>query len=184
MIEAWNTAQRSVYPQLREIELRKFTEEIREGLDKLYEDYKRKDVESAKVHNEELIKMLKPKLESNDPEFVKIAKEFDNVRAGRFEQIRIIEDFQKSVKPYIRLTATIVSPKTSKREAVKIAMVETSFGGEVKKSSLKEGEPLPRLNDFVIDTVEEDLVLAKYKGEKVEVPLGSDFASAGPPKGP
>ena len=177
MIETWQDGQTLIYPKLREIELKKFKEEAKAILDKLYEDYKNKDIDSARVHNEEVKKILVPKLKSEDTDFITLAQSFDKERVELFKRIQIIEDFLKSVRPFIKLTATITSPNLDKN----IALIETAFGGEVKKTSLRENDALPRLSDFVIVSIEEDMLIAKYKGEEVEVPLVGRYGSAGGP---
>jgi len=61
-----------------------------------------------------------------------------------------------------------------------IALIESVFGGELKKSSLKVGAPLPRMQDFTVLRIEEDRLLAQYKGEQVEIILGAGFGASQP----
>lgn len=91
------------------------------------------------------------------------------------ERVKILEEFHKNVRPFLKLTATITSSK------VNIAMMETLFGGEVKKSSLMKTDSLPRMEEFVVTEIEEDLIRARYKGEEVEILMGRDFRA---PQGP
>jgi hypothetical protein len=175
MEETWKVAMETVYPRLRQIELRKFRQEARAGLDKLYDDYKKQDIEAARQHNTELLKVLEPKLKSDDEEFVSEAKKFDRERDELFNRIKILEEFQKNVRPFLKLTATITSKE------VNIAMMETIFGGELKKTSLRESDSLPRMESFVLLKIEEDRILARYRGEQVEVILGAGFEVAETP---
>jgi len=179
MTETWKVAQETVYPRLRKIELRKFREEVRAGLDKLYEDYKNQNIEAARQHNEEIINMLDPKLKSSDAEFVALAKQFDQEREELFNRIKILEEFQKNVRPFLRLTATII--RMNLKQQVHVALLETVFGGEVKKSSLGVSDSLPRMNDFIVLRIEEDRLVARYKGEQVEVLMGTGFGSSESP---
>lgn len=194
MEETWKVAQETVYPRLRQIELRKFKEEARAGLDELYEDYRNQDIEAARQHNAELIKILEPKMKM-DEDFKNLAMAFDKERADMFERIKILEEFHKNVKPFLRLTGTIIGlgpkpppkpgemkkgPDMDKSEEAKkimrkIAVMESVFGGESKKSSLEEGNSLPRMDSFIVLKIEEDRILARYRGEQVEVLLGTGF---------
>lgn len=171
MLETWKVADETVYPRLREIELRKFTEEANAALAKLQGDYDEQDIEAARQHNTEMMKLLEDKLKSTDTKFVDLAKEFDLKRAVLFERIKILEDFQRNVKPFLKLTAVIVSPTVS------IALIESIFGGELKKISLGKSDPLPRMKEFVVKEIEEERILADYKEEQVEIELGIGFGA-------
>jgi tetratricopeptide (TPR) repeat protein len=178
MLETWKVAQETVYPRLREIEIRKFTEEVRAALDKLQADYDEQNVDGARQRNTDILKMLEPKQKSTDQKFVELAKEFDVQRAKLFERIKILEEFQRNVKPFLKLTALIVSPAHS------IAMIESIFGGELKKISLRESDSLPRMKEFVVKEIDEERIWAEYRKERVEIELGVGFGAAPATKKP
>jgi hypothetical protein len=187
MIETWKLAQDRVYPRLRQIQLRRFKEEARTALDKLYDDYRKQDIEAARQHNTEIVKILDPKLKSKDDEFKKEAGIFDKERAQVFERVKVLEEFYKNVKPFMKLTATITSPQ------INVALIETVFGGELVKSSVEltrddmekgKSKVLPGMTGFSLVRIEEDLIIADYKGEQVEVHLGGDFAAQAPKQSP
>ena len=169
----WKLAQEKVHARLREIELRKFRQEADEALKKLQIDYDEKDLEAARRHNDEFVKILEPKLNSGEDVFIEAAKKYDEMRNVIFEKIKILEEFEKNVRPFLRVTGTITSP------VIKITMMETVFGGELKKLSLRPSDTLPRMEDLTISRIEEDMVWAKYRGEEVKIPLGSDYGSSG-----
>ena len=175
MLEAWKVAQETVYPRLRQIELRKFRQDARVALDILYDTYKKQNIEAARLANIAVIKVLEPKQKSGDPEFEDLAGKFDKERADLFEKVKILEEFQVNIRPFLKLTGTITSPK------INIAMIESAFGGEISKANLKESDPLPRMEDFIVLKIEEDRVMARYKGEQVEILLGGDFGSVKKP---
>jgi tetratricopeptide (TPR) repeat protein len=174
MIKFWKLAQEKVHARLREIELRKFRQEADEALKKLQMDYDEKDLEAARQHNEEFVKILDPKLNSKEEVFVEEAKKYDDLRSAIFEKIKILEEFEKNIRPFIKVTGTITSP------TVKIAMMETVFGGELKKLSLQPSDKLPRMEDLTVSRIEEELVWAKYRGEEVKMPLGAQQPSVAP----
>ncbi len=173
MKKYWKLAQQKVHSRLREIELRKFRQEADEALKKLQTDYDEKDLDAARRHNEEFVKILEPKLASAEDIFVDEAKKYDALREAIFEKIKILEEFEKNIRPFIKVTGTITSP------TVKIAMMETVFGGEMKKLSVQPSDKLPRMEELIVSRIEEDMVWAKYRGEEVKIPLGSEYGSSG-----
>jgi tetratricopeptide (TPR) repeat protein len=200
MIETWKVAQDSVYPRLRKIELRKFKEEARAALDKLQEDYDKKNIEAAVQHNDEIVQILEPKLKSGEQEFRTLAKGFDLERERLFERIKILQEFQKNVRPFLKITAILTGPAPPKnknereprmkpdrrpdkspgrklKSIVRIAIIETVFGGELKKIGLRESDKLPDMKEFKIVEIEEEKIWARYKGERVKIELGTGFGS-------
>jgi hypothetical protein len=178
MKKYWKLAQQKVHARLREIELRKFRQEADEIYKKLRTDYEEKDLEAARRHNDEFLKILEPKMNSNEDVFVEEAKKYDALRNEIFEKIKILEEFEQNVRPFIRVTGTITSP------TVNIAMLETVFGGETKKLSLKPTDQLEDMEHLIISRIEEDMVWAKYKTEEVKMPLGSNYGPSKPAEEP
>lgn len=178
MRKTWELAQERIYPTLRRIELKRFQQEAEAGIANLQKAYQDRDVEAARQYNGEVLEILDPKLSSDDPEFVDLAKGFFDKAAEIFGKVLILEDFQKNVGPFLKLTMTITS------RDVNVALLETLFGGELKKSTLRVSDSLQGMSEFVVVGIEEERLIAIYKGEEVEVPLGGSFTSEAPREEP
>ena len=98
-------------------------------------------------------------------------------------------------EPFVKITGTITGGKDPTGNKVYIAMIESVFGGELKKWSLRVSDSvevpederypaLPRMKDLVLVKIEEEIVVGRYKGEKVNIPLGSGFGVSPTKQGP